>query len=79
MSGRPAVRTPCRYDVLRSDKNQDFARMRNAYEKHTKIRAKFAPYLVRNSLHFCSVFLREIKVLNVHYFEDHPQNRRWPV
>ena len=37
--------------------------------------AKFVPYLVRNSLHFCSVFLSKIMVLKVHYFEDHPQNR----
>ena len=75
MSGRPAVRTPCRYEVLRYDKNRDCARMKNAYEKYTKIRAKFVPYLVRNSLHLCSVFLSEIMVLNVQYFEDHPQNR----
>ena len=49
--------------------------MKNAYEKHTKIRAKFVPYLVRNSLHLCSVFLSEITVLNAQYFEDHPQHR----
>ena len=49
--------------------------MKNAYEKYTKIRAKFVPYLVRNSLHLCSVFLSEITVLNVRYFEDRPHNR----
>ena len=45
----------------------------NAYEKYTKMHAKFVPYLVRNSLHLCSVFLSGIMVLNVQYFEDHPQ------
>ena len=50
--------------------------MKNAYGKYTKIHAKFVPYLVRNSLHLCSVFLSEMKVLNVQYFEDRPQNRR---
>ena len=49
--------------------------MKNAYEKYTKIRAQFVPYLVRNSLHLCSVFLGEIMVLNIQYFEDRPQNR----
>ena len=48
--------------------------MENVYGKYTKTRAKFVPYLVRNSLHLCSVFLSEIMVLNVPYFEDHPQN-----
>ena len=47
--------------------------MKNAYEKYTKIHAKFVPYLVRNSLHFCSVFLSEMKVLKAQYFEDHPK------
>ena len=49
--------------------------MGNAYGKYTKIRAKFVLYLVRNSLHLRSVFLGEIMVLNVQYFEDHTQNR----
>ena len=49
--------------------------MKNAYEKYTKMHAKFVPYLVRNSLHLCSVCLSEIVVLNVQYFEDRPQNR----
>ena len=53
--------------------------MKNAYKKYTKMHAKFVPYLVRNSLHFCSVFLSKIMVLKVHYFEDHPQNRWWKV
>ena len=53
--------------------------MKNGYEKYTKMYAKFVPYLVRNSLHFCSVFLSKIMVLKVHYFEDHPQNRWWKV
>ena len=48
--------------------------MENAYEKYAKIRAKVVPYLVRNSLHVCSVFLSGIMVLNVQYFEDRPQN-----
>ena len=46
--------------------------MKNAYEKYTKIRAKFVPYLVRNSLHLCSVLLSEIMVLKAHYFDDNP-------
>ena len=78
-AGRTAVRTPCRYEVLRYDKNRDFARMENVYGKYTKMRAKFVPYLVRNSLHIRSVFLSEILVLNLHYFEDRPQNRCWTV
>ena len=49
--------------------------MKNVYEKHTKMRAKFVPYLVRNSLHLCSVFLSEIMVFYVQYLEDRPQNR----
>ena len=79
MSGRPAVCSPYRYEVLRYDKNRNFARMKNAYEKYTKMYAKFVPYLVRNSLHFCSVFLSKITVLKVQYFEDRPQNRRCKV
>ena len=39
--------------------------MKNVYEKYTKMRTKFAPYLVRNSLHFCSAFQCENMVLNV--------------
>ena len=62
MAGRPAIRTPCWYEVLRQDKNRDSARVKNAYGKHTKIQATFAPYLVRNSLHVRSVFLRGIMV-----------------
>ena len=49
--------------------------MKNVYEKYTKMCTKFVPYLVRNSLHLCSVFLSEIVVLNVQYFADHPQKR----
>ena len=49
--------------------------MKSVHEKYVKMYAKFVPCLVRNSLHFCSVFLSEIKVLNVQYFEDHPHNR----
>ena len=75
MAERPAVRTPCRYAVLRYDANRDGARVKNAYEKHAEIHAKFVPYLVRNSLHLRSVFLSEIMVLTIQYFEDHPQNR----
>ena len=47
--------------------------MKSAHEKYVKMHAKFVPCLVRNSLHFCSVFLGENMVLNVTYFEDHPQ------
>ena len=66
---RPAaVRIPYRYEALRCDKNKDAARMKNVY----KMRTKFVPYLVRNSLHLCSVFLSEIMVLKVKYFEDRP-------
>ena len=60
--GRPAVRIPCRYEALRCDKNKDCARAKNAYEKYVRMRTKFVPYLVRNSLHFCSIFLGEIMV-----------------
>ena len=52
----------------------DFARVKNVYEKCVKMRTKFVPYLVRNSLHFFSVFLSENMVLKVQYFEDHSQN-----
>ena len=70
---RPAVRTPCRYECYATT-HRDCARMKNAYEKYAKIHAKFVPHLVRNSLHFCSVFLSEVMVLNVQYFEDRPHN-----
>ena len=53
--------------------------MKNVYEKYTKMCTKFGPYLVWNSLHFCSVFQCENMVLKVRYFEDRPQNRRWKV
>ena len=53
--------------------------MKNVYGKCVQMRTRFVSYLVRNSLHFCSVFLSEMKVLNVHYFEDHHQHRRWKV
>ena len=51
--------------------------MKNVYEKYVKMRTKFVPYLVRNSLHFSSVFLSGNMVLKATYFEDRPQNRRW--
>ena len=46
MAGRTAVRTPCRYEVLRYDKKRDCARMKNAYEKYVGAVAKFAPHLL---------------------------------
>ena len=51
MSGRLAVRTPCRYEVLRYDDKRDSTRGKNAYGKRTKMHAKFVPYLARSSLH----------------------------
>ena len=53
--------------------------MKSVHEKYIKMCTKFVPYLVRNSLHYRSVFLSENTVLNVTYFEDHPQNRRCKV
>ena len=54
------MRIPCRYEALRCDKNKDGARMENVYEEHTKMRTKFVPYLVQNSLHFVVFFSAEI-------------------
>ena len=50
--------------------------MENAYGKRVKMQAKSVPHLVRNSLHFRSVFLSEMAVSNVQYFEDLPRNTR---
>ena len=53
---RLAVRIPCRYEALRCDKNKDAARIKNVYEKYTKMCTKFVPYLVRNSPHLRGAF-----------------------
>ena len=53
---RPAVRIPCRHEAPRCGKSKDFARVGNVYENYVKMRTKFVPYLVRNSLHLRSVF-----------------------
>ena len=75
-TARPAVRSYALHVGMRcyAKTNRDCARVRNAYEKHTRMRAKFVPYLVRTSLHLRSVFSSEITVLNSQYFDERPRN-----